>query len=219
MTTMLEQAVAHIKAGNIDQAKSLLIEVLKQNPGDESAWLWMTKCVTETEQKRYCFEKALKINPQNQYAIKALERLNNPISPKTEPGVQIVQPQPVKKKRLGVSLITLGIVVVGVALVLLFLFVWLFVPRTSNGPGSTTMAYIMCQKFVEERLGAPATAKFPKESEIETFTVKDKKDAFQIKGYVDAENPEGAFLRNYYVCEVSYVGNDKWHLDYLNFEK
>jgi hypothetical protein len=49
MTTMLEQAVAHIRAGKRDQARSLLIEVLKQNPGDENAWLWMMKCVTETE--------------------------------------------------------------------------------------------------------------------------------------------------------------------------
>jgi hypothetical protein len=120
---------------------------------------------------------------------------------------------------LGASLITLGIVVVGVALVLLFLFVWLFVPRTSNDPGSTTIAYILCQKFVEERLDAPATVKFPKESEIETFTVRDKKDAFQIRGYVDTENSVGGFIRNYYVCEVSYVGNDKWHLDHLNVEE
>jgi hypothetical protein len=88
MPTMLEQAVTHIRAGEIEKARPLLIEVLKQNPGNEIAWLWMTKCVDEPEQKRYCFEKVLKLNPQNQYALRGLRHLTQPVSvpaPLTQP--------------------------------------------------------------------------------------------------------------------------------------
>ena len=99
MPTMLEQAVTHIRTGEIDNARTLLIEVLKQNPGDENAWLWMTKCVNEPEQKRYCFEKVLKLNPQNQYAIRGLRHLTQPVSvpaPRTQPKESqqpVIQPQ------------------------------------------------------------------------------------------------------------------------------
>ena len=119
MDTLLEEVVAHIRAGNIETAKPLLIEFLKQNPNHEDAWLWMSRCVTETEQKRFCFEKALKINPQNQHAIRGLERLNNPISPKTQPRAKVVQQQqPVKKKGLNamgiIALLGLAVFLFGV---------------------------------------------------------------------------------------------------------
>lgn len=78
MVSLLQQAVAYIRAGDIEKGRQLLIEVLKQNPRDEDAWLWMTTCVTEPDRKRYCFNRVLKINPQNQHAITGLRRLDNP---------------------------------------------------------------------------------------------------------------------------------------------
>ena len=77
MQTLLEQAVAYIKAGNTEDGKQLLIEVLKQNPKDENAWLWMSKCVTSISQKKECFQRVLQINPNNQFAIKGLRRLDD----------------------------------------------------------------------------------------------------------------------------------------------
>ncbi len=97
MATLLEQAVAYIRAGDIDKGRQLLIEVLKQNPRDENAWLWMTRCVSDPEQKRYCFEKVLKINPQNQHAIAGLKRLDHPARPPTLP--EAAGKQPVEKKQ------------------------------------------------------------------------------------------------------------------------
>lgn len=98
MPTQLEQAVAYIKAGEIEKGKQILIEVLKQNPRDENGWLWMTRCVTDAE-KRYCFDKVLQINPQNRHAIEGLRRLNNPVSPNTQS--KVIQQQPTKKKGLS----------------------------------------------------------------------------------------------------------------------
>lgn len=75
MTTLLEQAVIHIKAGEIEKGKQILVEYLRQNPKDENGWLWMSKCVTSPNQKRDCFNQVLKINPNNKYAKEGLQRL------------------------------------------------------------------------------------------------------------------------------------------------
>ena len=125
MPTPLEQAVALIRAGNIAEARTILIEVLKQNPGNDYAWLCMTLCVTEVEQKRYCFQKVLKINPQNQHAIAGLARLNNPVISPAQP--QVIQ-QPIGKEILRFSILALAIVLTGIALVIIFVYVFLFLP-------------------------------------------------------------------------------------------
>ena len=125
MPTLLEQAVAHIKAGEIEKARPLLVEVLKQNPNDETTWLWMTKCVIETEQQRYCLEKVLSINPQNQYALRSLRYLTKPVPPPTQPKVIQQKPvQPIQKWGLGDSLLTFATFGIGLFLVLLCLYAW-----------------------------------------------------------------------------------------------
>lgn len=242
MQTKLEHAVAFIKAGDTEKGKQLLSEVIKQNPRDENAWLWMTRCVTTTEQKKYCFDRVLQINPQNQHAIEGLRRLNipaisePPTQPKVNPSLQSAsQPTPkaVRQKSVKKTPFTLSpIAVVGSLVVVVAFMCMCGIVFTNFGGGSSnssvptkdesggsTMAYLMCQQFIEKRLVAPATADWPPKSAIETYTVTGKKNAFQIRGYVDAENRMGAFIRNYYVCEVSYTGNERWHLDYLEFEE
>ena len=81
MNTLLDQAVAHIKAGDLENGKQLLIQVLQQNPKDENAWLWMSRCVPTAEQKKECFKRALAINPSNEMARKALEKLSLSVTP------------------------------------------------------------------------------------------------------------------------------------------
>jgi ferric-dicitrate binding protein FerR (iron transport regulator) len=127
---MFEQAVAHIRAGKIEKALPLLIEVLKQNPGDENAWLWMTRCVTEPEQKRYCFEKVLKINPQNQFALRGLRHLNKPVSQPVSQGVspptqpKVIEPQPFQRRGFGEAILMFATVGIAIFLVLLCVYAW-----------------------------------------------------------------------------------------------
>ena len=102
MATLLEQAVADIKAGNTEEGKRLLVEIIRQNPRDENAWLWMTKCVTDIGQKRDCFERVLKVNPQNPHAIEGLRRLNNPALPYPQLGNE---PTGAKRRRASPMLI------------------------------------------------------------------------------------------------------------------
>ena len=125
MLTPFRQAVEYIKAGDIKNGRQILIEVLKYNPRDENAWLCMSLCVTEVEQKRYCFQKVLKINPQNQHAIAGLARLNKPVVSPAQP--QVIQ-QPIRKEILRFSILALAIVLTGIALVIIFVYVFLFLP-------------------------------------------------------------------------------------------
>jgi hypothetical protein len=68
----LKNAVALIRDKKLDEARKILAAILKEDPDNELAWLWSSKCFTDVEKKRYCFQRVLKINPQNPYARKAL---------------------------------------------------------------------------------------------------------------------------------------------------
>lgn len=140
MVTLLEDAVAHIKSGNIEKARPLLAEYLKSNPQDENAWLWMTRCVTEAEQKKYCFEKVLKINPQNQFAIRGLQQLSKPVSPPSTPqAISVQQPTATQKSRKSSPsvIILVAIGVVGFGIMCVCGIVWLFYPTTTSSSSPT----------------------------------------------------------------------------------
>jgi tetratricopeptide (TPR) repeat protein len=71
----LNQAIALIKSGNRQAAIPILREVLQSEPNNETAWLWLYSSVGNISQKKFCLEKALAINPSNQNARLALEKL------------------------------------------------------------------------------------------------------------------------------------------------
>lgn len=68
----IQQAIAAIKAGDRAIGKQLLIEVLKANSDDESAWLWMTQVVSISQERLRYLQNVLKINPNN---LEVLTRL------------------------------------------------------------------------------------------------------------------------------------------------
>lgn len=140
MLTSLEQAVAYIKAGEIEKAKQLLAEVLKQNPRDENAWLWMTRCVTDTEQKRYCFDKVLKINPNNENAKRGLAQLQQKQAsqqPTSIPAQRLETKQqslPQRKPKKSNPLITILAVIGLLSLICVcgVFYLWFFAPSTTG---------------------------------------------------------------------------------------
>jgi len=89
MTTKLQQAVSAIKAGDVKISFQLLREVIANNPDHEGAWLLMSALVTP-DQRQYCLDQVLRLNPQNLQAREALEKLLAPppvqnVSPPKEP--------------------------------------------------------------------------------------------------------------------------------------
>lgn len=63
------------KSGNKADALKIFLKVLKREPNNEIAWLWLAACVDKPEQKKDCFHKVLTINPNNVVAQKALAEL------------------------------------------------------------------------------------------------------------------------------------------------
>jgi len=97
MVTLREQAIAYIKAGNTEKGRQLLLEVLRQNPGDENAWLWMTEVVNTDDERIRCLQYALDINPNNEYARHGLAQLQEkqaPQKPAPPPTKQVVTELP-----------------------------------------------------------------------------------------------------------------------------
>jgi tetratricopeptide (TPR) repeat protein len=83
----LQQAVALIKSGDKEGAQRLLFESISSDPDNEAAWLWLVSAVPP-EERIFCLEKALTINPNNLQARQYLEKLkasqpSEPIKSKT----------------------------------------------------------------------------------------------------------------------------------------
>ncbi len=70
-----KQAVAAFKAGNKDEARNLLMDVVDKDEQHEQAWLYLSALVTSLEEQQICLENVLAINPNNDRAKKGLEKV------------------------------------------------------------------------------------------------------------------------------------------------
>lgn len=84
MSEKLQQAITLIKSGKKQDGQQLLLQIIKSEPNNEQAWLWMSVVVSE-DKRRYCLEKALSINPNNQQARQALAKLTQVEAKPTSP--------------------------------------------------------------------------------------------------------------------------------------
>ncbi len=91
MSDKLQQAISLIKSGDKKRGKHLIGEVIKEDPENETAWLWMYNLVAQPEKKQFCLERALAINPENQKARKALANLKQSSSPQVKQQPQLPQ--------------------------------------------------------------------------------------------------------------------------------
>ena len=82
--TKLNSAIAAIKSGDKDTGSRLLKELLKAEPSNETAWIWLSTTVDDISIKKHYLQKALSINPNNKIVIKALVQLDKPPQPTIE---------------------------------------------------------------------------------------------------------------------------------------
>lgn len=71
-----KKAIQAIKSKDFQQGGKLLKKVLRKDPNNELAWLWMSQAVRNNEDRRRCLTQVLKINPMNSTAKRGLEVLN-----------------------------------------------------------------------------------------------------------------------------------------------
>ena len=74
----LQEGIIAAKAGQLEQARFRLLDVVEQDQTNEAAWFWLYQVFDRRDDKRLCLENLIIINPQNQWAQ---EELLNYVSP------------------------------------------------------------------------------------------------------------------------------------------
>ncbi len=77
-------------SGNLQQARLIFEAILQENPRSEDAWLGLADVLTESNDKRICYENALKINKNSRAAREGLRSLE----PEEDPFVAALKQQP-----------------------------------------------------------------------------------------------------------------------------
>jgi hypothetical protein len=112
---LLKQADYTFQRGNRVLAKKYLEDFLIQYPKEESAWVLMARIEEEPGRRIECFERVLKINPNNPEAKIWIARLKNPgkTLPIHKPASKIQIPPPVKNLLRWVGVFTVLAVLFG----------------------------------------------------------------------------------------------------------
>jgi tetratricopeptide (TPR) repeat protein len=77
----MNSGITAFRNGNKKLALQIFSEIVKSEPRNEAAWLWLAAGVDNIEQKEFCFKKVLEINPHNENAQKALSQIKKPSVP------------------------------------------------------------------------------------------------------------------------------------------
>jgi tetratricopeptide (TPR) repeat protein len=73
---LLKKGIQALKAGQREEARALLMQVIEVDEESERAWLWLSGTVDSDEERRICLENVLTLNPENKVAQKGLAKLN-----------------------------------------------------------------------------------------------------------------------------------------------
>jgi thioredoxin-like negative regulator of GroEL len=77
----IEDGRSAIEKGNLQQARLIFEAILQDTPRSEQAWLGLAEVLTDTEDKRICYENVLKINKNNPDAKEGLRNLEPQANP------------------------------------------------------------------------------------------------------------------------------------------
>ncbi|PJF44407.1 MAG: hypothetical protein CUN55_04190 [Phototrophicales bacterium] len=89
---LLKQGIAAAKAGQNQQAFEILQRVVKIEPRNENAWLWLSSVARNDQERIFCLKQLYAINPQHELAIKGLKAFG--IDPTAEPKAAAATPAP-----------------------------------------------------------------------------------------------------------------------------
>ena len=142
----MTKAIELAKSGRKNEAAQLLSQVLKLEPENEPAWLWLASCLQPNQQKLYCLNQALAINPENTTTQKAIQKIKEsekkppeesyPVRPVENRPKSIVVPTytaaPQKRQNPLVPIL----VVIGIVIFFTIILLW---PKTQ--PADSTTGY------------------------------------------------------------------------------
>jgi hypothetical protein len=89
MSDLLQRGIELARAGQREQARTTLLQLVEADETNEMGWLWLSGVMDAAEDIRVCLENVLEINPENQQARQGIEWLNSrytiPTAPEPEP--------------------------------------------------------------------------------------------------------------------------------------
>jgi hypothetical protein len=68
----LQEGILAAKAGQVEEARFRLLDVVEQDHTNEAAWFWLYQVFERHEDKRVCLENLIVINPHNEWARQEL---------------------------------------------------------------------------------------------------------------------------------------------------
>lgn len=74
---MLQRARLAVQTGRPGDARRILAALLRQNPADAAAWVWLGKAVDDAAKREECFRRALRCDPENDEARRGLIALRS----------------------------------------------------------------------------------------------------------------------------------------------
>ena len=119
----LQEAISEIKQGNKEKARELVRNFIKTNPNNEMAWWIYAKIAENIEQRVYCLEKVVEINPNYKNAKEQLQIDQKKIGkiPSSTPRLKDTQDSSKKKSNpLLPAMIILSIIVLGLAVYIVY---------------------------------------------------------------------------------------------------
>lgn len=72
---LYQRGVAAARAGQKRVAAGLLTRSVRLDPRGEMAWLWLSGVLDDPQQQAFCLGAVLKLNPQNQHALRGMHLL------------------------------------------------------------------------------------------------------------------------------------------------
>jgi len=91
---LLKEGIAALKAGQRIRARALLQEVVREQPDNVAAWLWLSGAVETDDERRECLERVLEVDPNNPHAKKGLERLGPRTARKLSAPMAVITEKP-----------------------------------------------------------------------------------------------------------------------------
>src|ERR1035437_5896766 len=98
----LGNAITLVKTGYKDKARELLLQIIQDDPHNETAWVWLVETMPNDAARVSTLEQCLKYNPKSKMAQRGLEvfrsRLSTstpepPPSPPVNPPPPVVEPE------------------------------------------------------------------------------------------------------------------------------
>lgn len=119
--SLLNEGIQAARAGDRRVARDVLEQVVEQDQGNEKAWFWLASVVDTDDERRMCLRTVLKINPNNDKARAALEKIEARLTAKSSARPEDEEVAPgVKRQPLRLLLIVgAALLIVVIAFVIL----------------------------------------------------------------------------------------------------